>query len=136
MEKLFHELGVRKSNATEALLRQLRILRGPAKYNLNWKPVLLKWGADCYFRRSHDTYLPVSARILLPIQHFRFAGNLYRKIATGLKEGAYYNNSADHRLLGELLSTMEAQDGSFLYRESKPLKSFADLSGTGNAFGL
>ncbi len=108
----------------------------PMRFNNIRKPVLLKWEKHCYFKSSHDVNLSPSARYLLPIQHFRFSGALYRKIQIGLREKSYHNASINHRLLSELLQAMEARGGSFLYRKSRPAESFSDFVGTRNAFGL
>ena len=105
-------------------------------YNALQKPVLLKWEDNCYFRNSHYANLPASSRHLLPIQHFRFAGSLHRKIRTGLREKSYFLGSIDHRHLRELLHTMEERNGSFVYRKSRPVETFEDFVRTRNAFGL
>ncbi len=51
----------------------------------------------------------------------------------GLEEKSYFRNSTDHRLLSELLRTMEAGNGKFVYRNSRPIGTFATLAETGNA---
>ena len=136
VDRLYPVLKTKKGNKVIRRLGRSWFRPGPPKYNALQKPILVKWGGDCYFKSSHSVNLPASTDYLLPIQHFRFAGALYQKIRTGLRDGSYYNNSADHRLLSELLRTMEALNGSFLYRKSKPFDSFEDLARTGNALGL
>lgn len=128
--------GFRKCSSTERWLR--KCCRGirPLRYNMLHKPTLLKWRDDCYFHSSHVTNLSASTHHLLPIQHFRFTGSLYRKIRTALQEGSYFLGSSDYQFLSELLKSMEARNGSFLYRKSRALDSFGDLADTGNAIGL
>ena len=118
------------------LLRKLVRSNRPQRYNSIVKPALLKWEEHCYFKSSHNINFHASRHHLVPIQHFRFAGSLYQKMQMGLREKSYFNGSLDHRLLWELLRTMEARNASFLYRNSRPLTSFEDLEETGNAFGL
>ena len=116
------------------LLRKAWLRRRP--HHTLWKPVLLRWGDNCYFRNSHHTNLPASSRHLLPIQHFRFAGSLERRIRMAIHEKNYFLGSIAYRRLRELLWTMEERNGSFLYRKSRPLESFEDLARTRNALGL
>ena len=109
----------------------------PLRFNATWKPVLLKWSNGCYFRGSHTINFPAAAHFLLPIQHFFFSGSLYRKIQTALLGQSHAIWGYPHyRLQSELLRRMQEQNGSFLYRKSRPFESFSDLSRTGNAVGL
>ena len=130
------ESGVSMGKVYREWLRKVFFNRKPPKYNSLVKPMLLKWKDDSFFKSSHQTNLPASADYLLPIQHFRFAGSLYGKVQTGIREKSYHRGSFDHRLLSELLRTMEERNGSFLYPKSRPLESFEDLARTQNAFGL
>ena len=79
-------LGVRTRRVKASLLGKFWFNRGPIIYNSIWKHTLLKLGDFSKFRSSHRTNLYQSARHLLPIQHFRFAGSLYQKIRMGLRE--------------------------------------------------
>ena len=67
------------------LLKKLSLRRMPSRYNTLWKPTLLKWDQNSYFKSSHDTNLSYSPNHLLPIQHFRFSGTFRRKIKLGLQ---------------------------------------------------
>ena len=143
--RLYHAYGVDWLNSESGVsmwkvyrewLRKVFSNRKPPKYNSLVKPTLLKWKDNSSFRFTHKTNLPASADYLLPIQHFRFAGSLYGKVQTGIREKSYHRGSFDHRLLSELLRTMEERNGSFLYPKSRPLESFEDLARTQNAFGL
>ena len=53
-----------------------------------------------------------------------------------LNENSHFLDSADYRLLVELLNTMKERKGSFLYPKSRPLERFEDLTETRNALGL
>ena len=143
--RLYSEYGVNRLThlSTSKRRRKTRHILGkilpgfePLTYNAIWKPVLLKWGRGCYFKNSHICNLSASSRYLFPIQHFRFTGSLYQKIQIGLRENSYHNDSADHRILSELLKTMKERNGSFLYPKSRPFDCFDDLSATRNALGL
>ncbi|MCY3828894.1 MAG: glycosyltransferase family 2 protein [Rhodospirillaceae bacterium] len=108
----------------------------PKSANALQKPVLAKWGPDCYYANSHQTNLFASDQVLLPILHFRFAGNLESKIESGLRERSYHAGSLDHRRLSALLEKMSKENGSFLYKNSLPVGSFSDFIDTGNAIGF
>ena len=136
VDKLYPVVETKKRKRIERLLRKSWLGLRPMKYNALHKPILVKWGRNSCFLSSHKTNLTTSADYLLPIQHFRFTGAVYRKIEMGLAENSYYRGSLDHRLLSELLRTMEARNGSFLYRKSRPVQSFNDLTKTRNVFGL
>ena len=134
--RLYPKLGIRERKIKVPLLKKLSLRRMPLRYNTLWKPTLLKWDQNSYFKSSHNTNLSYSPNHLLPIQHFRFSGTLRRKIKLGLRKESYYRNSNDHRLLLELLEIMEARNGSFLYRKLRLFESFEDFSSTRNSFGL
>ena len=87
LTRLYNELGVRKMTLPDRVLRYLGIIRRPLHYNALWKPTLLKWSArnNSYFRSSHRSNLTSSSSILLPIQHFRFSGSLYKKLKLACK---------------------------------------------------
>ncbi len=136
--KLYPALRVKQLSFPKRVLRSSGIIRTPPKYNSLWKPVLVRWSLrDCsYFSDSHYSNHLYSRELLLPIQHFRFSGAVMGKIQTGIQEGSYYNNSADHRLLAELFNVMEKTHGSFCYKRSRPLISFEDFVKTRNAVGI
>ena len=136
VDKLYPVVETTKRKSIERSLRKSWLGLRPMSYNALHKPILLKWGDNCCFLSSHETNLSGSKDYLLPIQHFRFTGAVYRKIEAGLHDKSYYGGSLDHRLLSELLRTMQARDGSFLYRKSRPLQSFDDFAETRNALGF
>ena len=135
MDSIFPELAARKSNLSERI-RRARFGSFLPRYNQIKRPVLLKWRDECYYVGSHNTNLIGSNRYLLPIQHFKFSGSLYRKIEMGICESRYFKNSLDHRILAELLKKMKEGNGSFLYPNSRSVNSFADFSETRNAVGF
>ena len=136
IDSLYPELGIRRLSRVSWLLRRILAPKRPLRYNSIVKPALLKWGDDCYFKSPHNTNLSASTNHLLPIQHFRFSGSLGQRMQTALMENSYFLDSSDYRLMSELLRTMRDQDGSFLYRNSRPLESFDNLIETRNAIGL
>ena len=136
VDALYPVLGVRRPTRIPSLLRRIRTPRRPLRYNSIVKPALLKWRDDCYFKSPHYTNLSASTNHLLPIQHFRFSGSLGQRMQMALRENSYFLDSSDYRLMSELLRIMRDQDGSFLYRNSRPIESFENLVETRNAVGL
>ena len=136
VDRLYPTLGIATQRTMDVRRRLSWLDLKPIHYNALQKPLLLRWSKDSYFRNSHMTNIKACNNCLLPIQHFRFAGGINRKIRAGIEERSYYRNSTDHRLLEKLLQKMEEQKGSFLYRKSRPLESFADFAETGNAMGV
>ena len=136
VDRLYPEVMASRLKKAEGVMRRPWLGAKPMKYNMIRKPILLKWDQSCYFRSSHEINMIMSKDYLLPIQHFRFTGDIYRRVQRAAGEGAYYNSSLDYRLISELLQAMKARKGSFLYRKSRPLQSFEDLVATRNAFGL
>ena len=137
--RLYHAYGVdRLYPGITAWTRPLKTRFGFRVMRINplQKATLLKWDSSAFFSSPHKTDLAASETILLPIQHFRFCGAVYRKIELALREKSYRSHSAGYSLLSELLKTMEEKNGSFLYRNSRPLEQFEDFTETKNAFGL
>jgi len=100
------------------------------------KPVLLKWREGAFFESSHIVNLNASTRMLLPIQHFKFTGELHARTNAAIREGAHYAGARDYVVMSALLEKMEAAGGSFLYRHSTRATDFAAFARTGNALGL
>ena len=136
VDKLYRDLGVRLNNPAIQMLKKMLPGVKPRGYNSLYKPTLIKWNDNSYFESSHRTNLPASSEFLLPIQHFRFAGPLSRKVQLGIREKSYYRDSLDHRLLAKLLERMKEKSGSFLYPKSRAIDSYEDFSGTRNAVGF
>ena len=136
VDRLYPILGIKKRNVLEQLSRRLGFCRRPPRYNVISKPALLKWWDDSYCITPHNTNLPASMHYLLPIRHFRFSGSLGRKVRMAVQDNLHFLGSSDYRLLMELLRTMMEENGSFLYRNSRPFESFCDCSETRNAVGF
>ena len=85
VNRLHSAFEVRTQRVKVSLLGKFWFNRGLIVYNSIWKHTLLKLGDFSTFRSSYRTNLSQSARHLLPIQHFCFAGSLYQKIRMGLR---------------------------------------------------
>ena len=136
IDKLYREQGIRLDGPKIQMLKRFIPRAKVRRYNSIWKSILIKWADKDFFISSHSTNIPASSEYLIPIQHFRFAGSLTRKLRNGILEQTYYRNSLDHRLLAELLRVMKGKDGSFLYPKSRPIGSFESFSKSGNANGF
>ena len=114
------------------LLRRLR--RGNAYRAANWtfKVPMVKWQAGDAFLDSHWPALPIDAELLLPIKHYKFTPDLYRRVQHALATGGYAFGSSEYRKLDTILRTMEARGGRFVYARSRPAAGFEVFAQTGN----
>ena len=106
------------------------------KSNIIHKPVLLKWSQDAVFLSSHNVNLKASSRFLLPIRHYKFTGDLYRRMADAIKSGAYSGGSIEYVQIKHLLDSMEQEDFSFLVRRSLGSENFDNFVLSRNALGF
>lgn len=136
ISKHYHEHGLGPKRNLLSRLKKTRFGKKVLDYNIIQKPVLAKWQSGALFFSSHETTLPVSQHFLLPIQHFRFTGALYRKVEMALQEKSYSSGSRDHVFLSMLLRNMASKNSSFLYGKSRPFHSFDDFTETRNAKGF
>ncbi|WP_209426807.1 glycosyltransferase family 2 protein [Pararhodobacter sp. SW119] len=114
------------------LLRRLR--RGNAYASANWtfKLPVVKWQEGDIFLNSHWSDLPVASDILLPIKHYKFTPDLYRRTQYALATGAYAYGSSEYRRLDTILRTMKERRAKFLYRKSLRADGFEVFAQTGN----
>ncbi len=131
--RLMHRMGLIRGSRLQRLKRLLRDRSWYPRANEITKIVLMNWEAEAAFLSSHSTTQAVNPNLLLPILHFKFTPDLYRRTRVALAEGQYYNGSAEYRLMAELLTRMEAAGGSFLYRKSHKARDFEALRRSGNA---
>jgi hypothetical protein len=92
-----------------------------------------RWGETDLFLDAHKTTAPASGEILLPIRHYKFNRDLYRRIDAAITERRYESGSLVYDALSELMDRMSRTDGSFLYRYSLRADEFAAFVETGNA---
>ena len=131
--RLLHDLGLVKETRLRMLKRiVLRRSRYP-KFNSIVKTVLMKWKFDSAFLDSHRTTLQVNQQALLPILHFKFTPDLYRRSYSALTEEQYSNASSEYRVMKSLLAELEAAGGYFLCRNSHLANDFRALCRNGNA---
>ena len=54
------------------------------------KPFLRKWRADDGMRDAHRSTLEPTTELLLPLRHFKFNADSYRRIADAISLGQYW----------------------------------------------
>lgn len=94
-------------------------------YNIIRKPAFFKLPQGGFLTSPHSASFPGARGILLPLEHFKFTGQLYRRMRTAIAEGTHHANSIEYRDMERLLGAMEAQAGSFLCRRSSSDRSFS-----------
>jgi hypothetical protein len=92
----------------------------------------VKWQDGDAFLNSHWTDLPMSSEILLPMKHYKFTPDLYRRVQHALATGGYAFGSSEYRKLDVILRTMEERRAKFLYHKSRPANGFEAFAQTGN----
>ncbi|WP_068114516.1 glycosyltransferase family 2 protein [Tropicimonas marinistellae] len=100
------------------------------------KAAFVKWNAGRKLRNEHSIAKARSARIVLPIRHYKFTPALVAKVEFALATGAYTKNSGQYRLLDRLLATMAAGNGSFLCNSSHRYTGFDAFQHAGIARGF
>lgn len=130
--RLLAKYGLRKPGLR---LRARNIVKKPwfPGFNLNSKVMFHRWGESDLFLNAHKTTAPVSDRILLPIKHYKFNSDIYRKVEVALAEKRYAGGSVEYQSLSALLARMRMRNGSFLYRYSRLANDFDAFADTGNA---
>jgi hypothetical protein len=106
-------------------------LGGLLKLNQQSKVPLIRWGRGHRFDGSHRVAPPPAVADILPIMHFKFSGDLARKVAYALETRGYSGGSRQYDLMARLLARMEAGGRSFLGPRSRPLTGPADLFAAG-----
>ena len=130
--RLFVQYGIRTLTARQKL-RRLRKPNWYPKANLIHKQVLFRWSDADLFLSSHMTTAAATNAMLIPIYHFKFNPDLFRRTEAALKEKRYFDNSSEYGALARLLERMDAKDGAFRYRGSRQLGDIDALFDTGNA---
>ena len=140
--RLMHWFGVHRASR----LRQWRdprswiaLLHGLAaipRYNEILKVMLFRLPAAGWFRTVHDPAFPVRTDCLLPFEHYKFCGDLFRRLPDAIATGAYTNESVRYVDLRRLLRAMERRDASFLCPYSQPAGAFEAYVACGAADGV
>ena len=94
-------------------------------YNEVLKVMLFRLPAGGWFRTVHDPAFPVRADCLLAFEHYKFCGDLFRRLLDAMATGAYTNDTVRYLDLHRLLGAMARKDASFLCPYSEPAGAFA-----------
>ncbi|MEO1161749.1 MAG: glycosyltransferase family 2 protein, partial [Pseudomonadota bacterium] len=105
-------------------------------YNLVRKPVLFKWREGRFLLNNHNISFEGSTNFLLPIKHYKFTGDLYRRVIQAIQLGSHYDGSSEYRNMRRLLEKMEQEDADFRYPKSMPADNFDNFRRSGNIVGF
>jgi hypothetical protein len=130
--RLMAELGIVRPKLKDRLNRLIGRRRYP-RYNMLQKPFLRKWDPEDSLRDSHRSTIEPSDRLLLPLRHFKFNADSYRRIAEAIASGQHVGGSHEYVALDRVLAEMRGRGHPFLYARSRPSGDFATLVATGNA---
>ena len=107
--------------------------RSTPKPTTLFKSILLKGTENDHFIGSHVTTHQIASEFLLPILHYKFTHDLFRRTAAAIEGGEYFKGSQEYRLMHSLLTEMQRQRGSFRCAHSKRTTEFATFVESGNA---
>ena len=130
--RLMAELGLARWSFRDRLNRLTGKRRYP-RYNMLQKPFLRKWRTDDSMRDAHRSTLEPTTELLLPLRHFKFNANSYRRIADAISLGQYLGGSHEYVALDRVLKEMKARNHPFLYDRSREAGSYESFAATGNA---
>ena len=140
--RLMHRFGVHRTSRLRrwhdprswvALLHGLAAI---PRYNEILKVMLFRLPAAGWFRTVHDPAFPVRTDCLLPFEHYKFCGDLFRRLPDAIATGAYTNDSVRYVDLRRLLWAMECEDALFLCPYSELAGAFAAYLACGAASGV
>jgi glycosyltransferase involved in cell wall biosynthesis len=106
-------------------------LGGLVKVNQQSKVPLVRWSERHRFDGSHRVTPPPAVADILPIMHFKFTGDLSRKVAYALETRGYAGGSRQYDLMGRLLGRMEDGGRSFIGPRSRRLTGTGELFASG-----
>ena len=145
--RLMRNYGVGKTNES-AFRNRLRRLKGKVpKYNSLIKIMLVKVPENGYFRGPHTPFFRINSQTILPIDHYKFCGDLFRRSQYAVSSGAYAEKSREYADMLELLARMQqprkinsiftnSEQGTFLFKRSRSTVMFENYIDTENAVGL
>ncbi len=105
-------------------------------YHLIRKPVLLRLSASEYFVDSHRTSARLSDKHVLPLEHFKFSGQLFARAEAAIQRGSHHRGSVEYHEMTRLLDTMSEANASFLCDWSSSDRSFDAYLRNGVALGF
>jgi hypothetical protein len=130
--RLMAELGIVRPKLKDRIDRLIGKRRYP-RYNMLQKPLLRKWYPEDSLRDAHRSTIEPTDRLLLPLRHFKFNADSYRRTADAIAHGQYLGGSHEYVALDRVLTEMRRRNHPFLYRRSRPAGDFEAFVATGNA---
>ena len=137
-----HRFGVRRAGGRgrwrdpRSWIARLRDIAAIPRYNAILKLMLLRLPAHGWLRTVHAPAFSVDTDCLLPFEHYKLSGDLFRRVPDAVATGAYANDSARFVDLGRLLAAMERTDETFLCPYSERAGAFGAYLACGAAQGV
>lgn len=95
------------------------------------KTPLLKWDDDVWMKGSHEANIPPPRDFILAIAHFKFGGDVRRRIASAIAWKSHANNSSKYHYYAQLLDRMQSSGQGFVGRDSRRFEDSSDLIAPG-----
>jgi hypothetical protein len=130
--RLMRRFGVLPPPSLRQRLAEWAGRRPQPEYNRIFKTVLMRWQEGDAFLSGHSTTAAPDPRILLPLRHYKFTPDLWRRTAAAVAEKQHYQGSREYTEMERLLLGMEAAGGRFRWRRSRPGHRAAAYAASGN----
>ena len=130
--RLFHEHGLSKNTLGNALKSYAFGYAYPKLNNVR-KPVLIRVDGKTHLRSSHAIFGKSHSTAMLALKHFKFCGDLRRRVKQFQQEKAHVHGSREYASMDRLLDVMEAKGASFLGAISQPADTHRRFVDSGNS---
>jgi hypothetical protein len=130
--RLFHEHGLSKNTLVNAVKRFAFGYAYPKLNNVR-KPALIRVDGKTHLRSSHDIFGKTHSTAVLALKHFKFCGDLRRRVKQFQQEKAHVHGSREYATMDRLLDVMEAKGATFLGAVSRPADAHGRFVDSGNS---
>ena len=96
------------------------------------KVPLLKGSMRVKRKGSHHVSAKLCQDLTLPLCHFKFTNDAWRRMQEAVSSGAWSKGSAKYRRYVQLMQAMNTRNESFIYEHSTKFRGPSDLMATGH----
>lgn len=136
--RLANQFGIRQPDASKHFnpLKLIRRNKKKKSYNAIHKKSLMKMSPEGFLYNTHWSNLPMIEQLMLPLEHFKFNGQLLKRTEAALERKSHADNSREYEDMSRLIEVMTRAKASFLDRCSSADRSFGQYRRAGIAQGI
>ena len=145
--RLMRDYGVGKINKSNFRNNVRKLIGKVPRYNNIIKTMLIKVPENGYLIDPHTPYFDVKSETILPVEHYKFCGDILRRSKNAVSTKSHYKNSIEYVDMLELLSRMQHPNllesvfngpkiGNFRNENSRRSSLFKNYVDTGNVGGI